>query len=164
MPIPWWLILLLIVVVVGVGCYFLYRKGKEMQERSESAQEQMRAGAQTQSLLVIDKKRMRLKDANFPKIVLDQTPKLYRRQKVPVVKVKIGPKILTMMCDDRIFDSIPVKKEIKAVINGIYIMEVKGLRSNLETAPKKKGFMAKMRDKAAAMQQEEKQNKDKKKK
>lgn len=162
--IPWWLIVLLIVAVVGVGCYFLYRKGKEMQERSESAQEQMRAGAQTQSLLVIDKKRMRLKDANFPKIVLDQTPKLYRRQKVPVVKVKIGPKILTMMCDDRIFDSIPLKKEIKAVINGIYIMEVKGLRSNLETAPKKKGFMAKMRDKAAAMQQEEKQNKDKKKK
>lgn len=42
MPIPWWLILLLIVVVVGVGCYFLYRKGKEMQERSENAQEQMR--------------------------------------------------------------------------------------------------------------------------
>lgn len=164
MPIPWWLILLLIVVVVGVGCYFLYRKGKEMQERSENAQEQMRTGAQTQSLLVIDKKRMRLKDANFPKIVLEQTPKIYRRHKVSVVKVKIGPKILTMMCDDRIFDSIPVKKEIKAVINGIYIMEVKGLRSNLEAAPKKKGFMARMRDKAAALQQEEKQNKDKKKK
>lgn len=107
---------------------------------------------------------MRLKDANFPKIVLEQTPKIYRRHKVSVVKVKIGPKILTMMCDDRIFDSIPVKKEIKAVINGIYIMEVKGLRSNLEAAPKKKGFMARMRDKAAALQQEEKQNKDKKKK
>lgn len=159
----WWVIIVLVIVIaLGVGCFFLYRKGKEMQERSESTQEQMKVGAQTQSLLVIDKKRMRLKDANLPKIVLEQTPKIYRRSKVPVVKVKIGPKILTMMCDDKIFDLIPLRKEIKAVINGIYIMDVKGLRTNLETAPKKKGFMAKMRDKAEAMQQEEKASKKKK--
>lgn len=159
----WWVIIVLVIVIaLGIGCFFLYRKGKEMQERSESTQEQMKVGAQTQSLLVIDKKRMRLKDANLPKVVLEQTPKIYRRSKVPVVKVKVGPKIVTMMCDDKIFDLIPLKKEIKAVINGIYIMDVKGLRSNLETAPKKKGFMAKMRDKAEAMQQEEKTGKKKK--
>lgn len=140
-----------ILVALAVGCVILYKKGKDMQEKSESVQEQMKATAQTQSLLVIDKKVMKMKDANLPKIVMDQTPKMYRGRKVPIVKVKIGPKIVSMMCDEKIFDLIPVKKEVKAVINGIYIMEVKGLRGNLENAePKKKGFMAKLKEKANA--------------
>lgn len=142
------IIALVILVVLGVACFFLYKKGKQMQEQSESTQAQMRQGAQTQSLLVIDKKKMRLKEANLPKIVLEQTPKYLRRSKVPIVKVKVGPKILSMICDDRIFDQIPVKKEVKAVINGIYIMEVKGLHGNVEQEPEKKGFMAKLRKKA----------------
>lgn len=142
------IIALVILVVLGVACFFLYKKGKQMQEQSESTQAQMRQGAQTQSLLVIDKKKMRLKEAGLPKIVLEQTPKYLRRSKVPIVKVKVGPKILSMICDDRIFDQIPVKKEVKAVINGIYIMEVKGLRGNVEQEPEKKGFMAKLRKKA----------------
>lgn len=146
---PTWLIVaLVILVVLGVACFFLYKKGKQMQEQSESIQEQMRQGAQVQSLLVIDKKKMPLKEANLPKIVLEQTSKLQRRAKVPIVKVKVGPKIVSMMCDDKIFDQIPVKKEVKAVINGIYIMEVKGLRGNVEAEPEKKGFMAKLRKKA----------------
>ncbi|MBQ3599922.1 MAG: hypothetical protein II992_01805 [Lachnospiraceae bacterium] len=148
----WWLIVLIVVVIaLGVGLFFLYRKGKEMQEKSAASQEQIRATAQTQSLLVIDKKRMRLKEANLPKIVLEQTPKYLRRSKVPIVKVKIGPKIVTMLCDEKIFDVIPLKKEVKAVINGIYIVDVKGLRSGLETTTKKKGFMAKVREKAETM-------------
>ena len=161
----WWLIVLIVVVIaLGVGLFFLYRKGKEMQEKSAASQEQIRATAQTQSLLVIDKKRMRLKEANLPKIVLEQTPKYLRRSKVPIVKVKIGPKVLNMICEEKIFDLIPVKKEVKAVINGIYIMDVKGLRSNLEAAPKKKGFMAKLRAKAEGMQEEKNNNDNKKKK
>ena len=135
-----------------------------MQEKSESTQREMQATAQTQSLLIIDKKRMRLKEANLPKIVLEQTPKYLRRTKVPIVKVKIGPKVLNMICEEKIFDLIPVKKEVKAVINGIYIMDVKGLRSNLEAAPKKKGFMAKLRAKAEGMQEEKNNNDNKKKK
>ena len=127
----WLIIVLIVFVILAIACFVLYRKGKELQEKSESSQEQMRAGAQTQSLLVIDKKRMRLKEANLPKIVVEQTPKYLRRSKVPVVKAKIGPKIVTMICDEKIFDLIPIKKEVKAVISGIYIMDVKGLRTNL---------------------------------
>lgn len=151
---PWLIIVLIITVVLLVGCFFLYRYGTKLQKKSESAQAEMKIGAQTQSLLVIDKKRMKLKDANLPKIVLEQTPKYLRRSKLPIVKAKIGPKIVTMICDDKIFDIIPTKKEVKAVINGIYIMDVKGLRSNLDTAPSKKGFFRKMRDKAASAAKE----------
>ena len=144
----WYVIVGIILVVLIVGCFFLYKKGKSMQEKSESTQKEMQATAQTQSLLIIDKKRMRLKEANLPKIVLEQTPKYLRRTKVPIVKVKIGPKVLNMICEEKIFDLIPVKKEVKAVINGIYIMDVKGLRGNLETKEAKKGFFAKLKEKA----------------
>lgn len=147
MPIPPWLLITIIVfILLGVACFFLYRKGKDMQEKSESTQEQMRASAQVQSLLIIDKKKMRISEANLPKIVMEQTPKYLRRSKVPVVKVKIGPKIISMICDEKIFDQVPVKKEVKAVINGIYIMEVKGLRGNTEVQEEtKKGFFAKFK-------------------
>lgn len=157
---PLWLIILLIVLIVAsVALFFLYRYGTKLQERSETNQAEMRAGAQTQSLLVIDKKRMKLKEANLPKIVVEQTPKYLRRTKVPIVKVKIGPKILTMICDEKIFDLIPLKKEVKAVINGIYIIDVKGLRSSLEAKPVKKGFMQKMREKSNAVMAEHKKTK-----
>ena len=143
----WLIILLIIVAILVVACVLLYRKGKQMQEQAETSQEQMRAGSQVQSLLVIDKKKMKLQDANLPKIVMEQSKWYMKRAKVPVVKVKIGPKIVTMLCDERIYDSIPVKKEVKAVVSGIYIMELKGVRGGIEQKEEKKGFFARFRKK-----------------
>ena len=38
-------------------------------------------------------------------------------------------------------DSVPVKKEVKAVVSGIYVIGVKGLHGKTEAKPqKKKGF------------------------
>lgn len=138
------IVLLVILVIVIALLIALYIYGNKMQKKSEDAQAQMKVGAQTTSLLVIDKKRMKLKEADLPQIVIDQTPKYLRGSKVPIVKAKIGPKIMTLMCDEKIFDLIPVKKEIKAVMNGIYIMDVKGLRSNLEAPAKKQSFLKRM--------------------
>ena len=55
---------------------------------------------------------------------------------------------MSLMCDEKIFPLLPVKKELKVVISGIYIMGVKGLHSSLEKPAKKKGFLRKMQDKA----------------
>jgi hypothetical protein len=140
------LIVLAVIVAVLVG---LMIYGRKLQKKSEASQAQMQAGAQTVSILVIDKKRMKLKEANLPKIVVDQTPKYLRGSKVPIVKAKIGPKIMTLMCDDKVFDLIPVKKEVKAVMNGIYIMDVKGLRSNLDAKPQKQKLLQRMKNKLA---------------
>ena len=79
------------------------------------------------SMLIIDKKRLKLKESGLPQIVIDQTPWYMRRTKIPVVKAKIGPKIQTLISETTIFDSIPVKKEIKAVVSGIYITEIKSV-------------------------------------
>lgn len=135
------LVVLAIVIALLIG---LYIYGNKMQKKSEEAQAQMKVGAQTTSLLVIDKKRMKLKEAGLPQLMIDQTPKYLRGSKLPIVKAKIGPKIMTLICDEKIFDLVPVKKEVKAVINGIYIMDVKGLRTGLETPAKKQGFFKRM--------------------
>jgi hypothetical protein len=63
---------------------------------------------------------------------------------VPIVKAKIGPKVMSLVCDAKIFDLIPVKKEVKAVISGIYIMDVKGLRSGLEAKKEKQSIFKKI--------------------
>lgn len=107
--------------------------------------------AQSMSMLIIDKKRMRLKDSGLPQTVIDQSPKILRRSKVPIVKAKIGPRVMTLMCDEAIFDQVPVKKEVKAVVSGIYITAVKGLRGAVDTTEqKKKGFWARTKEKALA--------------
>ena len=98
-------------------------------------------------MLIIDKGRVRLRDAGFPPIVVENTPKYLRRSKVPVVKAKVGPKVMTLMSDAQIYPIIPVKKEVKATISGIYITGVKGLRGPLDTPEKKKGFFARLRNK-----------------
>jgi hypothetical protein len=142
------LIVLIVVLVVVLGALIgLSIYGRKLQKRSEESQAQMKAGAQSVSILVIDKKRMKLTEADLPKIVIDQTPKYLRRSKVPIVKAKIGPKIMNLMCDDKIFDLIPVKKEVKAVMNGIYIMDVKGLRTNLDVKPEKQKLFARIKGK-----------------
>ena len=61
-----------------------------------------------------------------------------RRSKLPIVKAKVGPKVMTLIADDACFDMIPVKKEVKAVVSGLYITEVKGLRGPIENKDEKK--------------------------
>ena len=146
MPV-WAIVVLIILAVLLVAFIALAIYANKLQKNTEASQEQIRAGAQTYSILVIDKKRMKLKEAGFPQLVIDQTPRALRGAKVPVVKAKIGPKVTNLMCDEKIFDLIPVKKEVKAVMNGIYIMDVKGLRGGLEQKPEKQGLLKRMRSK-----------------
>lgn len=141
-----WIILLVFLVAAGIGLYFLSRYAKKLQDQQEAVSEQMRAMEQSVSMLVIDKKMMKLKDAGLPQMVVDQAPKLSKLSKVPIVKAKVGPRIMTLMCDPKIYDVIPLKKEVKAVVSGIYITNVKGLRTNLDKKPEKKKFGDKVKD------------------
>lgn len=86
------IVLIVIAVVLIAAIIFLGFWGSKQQKKAESQQAELRAAAQSMTILVIDKKYMKLKDAGFPKIVLESTPKYLRRSKVPVVKAKIGPK------------------------------------------------------------------------
>jgi len=139
------LIIGLIFVVLAIIFYFV---GRRAQKKQEESQAQLDAVKQTVSMLVIDKGKIKFKDAGFPAIVVEKTPKRYHRMKTPVVKAKVGPKIMTFMCDADIYDVIPVKKEVKATISGIYITEVKGVRGKLDTPPEKKSWWRRLNDTA----------------
>ena len=143
------IVLLVILAVLAIAAVALYFFGKKAQKKQAEQQELMEANKQTISMLIIDKKRMKLKDAGLPQMVIDQTPKLMRGSKLPIVKAKVGPQIMSLISDEKIFDSIPVKKEVKAVVSGIYITDVKGLHGKtIQQEVKKKGFFKRALEKA----------------
>ena len=135
---PLTVVLIVIAVAMLAAVIALYFVGKKAQKRQEEQNEQLAATAQTVSMLIIDKKKMRLKDSGLPAVVIEQSPKMLRRSNLPILKAKIGPKVMTLICDASIYDSIPVKKEVKAVVSGLYITEVKGLRGPIENKDEKK--------------------------
>lgn len=146
---PWVITLIVIAVVLTIAVIVLYFLGKKAQKKQAEQQEILNANRQTFSMLIIDKKRMKMRDAGLPQIVMDQVPKLMRGSKMPIVKAKVGPQIMSLICEDKIFDSVPVKKEVKAVVSGIYITDVKGLHGKIAPAPqKKKGFFKRALEKA----------------
>ena len=152
---PSTIILLVILLLLVGGCVALYFLGKKAQKKQSEQQVLLEQNKQTVSMLIIDKKRMKLKESGLPQMVIDQTPKYLRFSKVSLVKCKVGPQIMTLMCDDKIYDLIPVKKEVKAVISGIYIMDVKALHGKLPQAePTKRGkfkrWVDKLQEKAGA--------------
>ena len=117
-----------IVAVVLVGAMVaLYFVGNNLQKKQMEQREQIDAASQPATLFIIDKKIMPMRDAKLPKAVMDQAPKRYQKAKVPVVKAKIGPQIMTLICDEAIFDDVPQHGEVKVMLSGIYITSVKTL-------------------------------------
>ena len=45
---------------------------------------------------------------------------------------------MTLMCDAKVFEVLPVKKEAKVVVSGIYITSIKSVRGGLDIPEKKK--------------------------
>ena len=141
-------IVLLVVIAITIALLVaLYFMGKKTQAKKEEQDAQMAAVAQTVSMLIIDKKKLKIKDSGLPQAVIDQTPWYARMTKLPVVKAKVGPKVMTLIADESIFADIPVKKEVKATVSGIYITAVRGLRGPLEKPEGKKSWRAKLKDK-----------------
>ncbi len=140
------IIVFLIIIAVATGILTaLYFWGKKAQDRRDEQMEQMANVSQTVSMLIIDKKKMRVTQADLPAPVLEQVPWYMKASKVPVVKAKVGPKIMTLIADVEIFDQIPVKKEVKATVSGLYITGVKGLRVTKNTVEEKKGFFSRFK-------------------
>jgi len=139
-------VLLVILIIIAVAMAILYFMGRKLEKRQVEQQNMLEEAAQTVSMLVIDKKKMKIKDANLPKIVYEQTPKYLRWAKVPIVKAKIGPKVMTLLADEKVFAALPLKTEAKVVISGIYITQLKSVRGGaIPTPPKKKGFFARFK-------------------
>ena len=131
-------VLLVILVIAVIALAVLYFLGRRLEKRQVEQQQLLEMSKQTVSMLVIDKKKMKIKDSGLPKIVYEQTPKYMRWAKVPVVKAKVGPKVMTLLADERVFASLPVKTEAKVVVSGLYITEIKSVRGGRVEAPQQK--------------------------
>lgn len=140
------LVVLLIVLVV------LFIVGRRLQKRQESQQASIEAASQSMNFFIIDKKRMKLTEAGLPKMVVDQTPKYMRRTKLPILKVKVGPRVMSLICDAKVFDTLAPKQEVKATVSGIYVTSAKRVRGPVvESDPKKRKALEKQAEKEAKL-------------
>ena len=62
--------LLVILVILIVALIVLYFTGKKAQKKQEDQKAQIEAAKQTVSMLIIDKKRMPIKDSGLPQLSL----------------------------------------------------------------------------------------------
>lgn len=131
-------VLLVILVLLVIAAVALYFYGRKLQEQQASQQAAFDAAKQTVSMLVIDKKKLRISQSGLPQMVLDQQPWYTKWMKVPIVKAKVGPRIMTFMADANVFEVLPLKTECKVVISGLYITEIKSARGGIPQVPKKK--------------------------
>lgn len=126
------IIIAVILVIVLAIMYYFNRKnlGKMTQ-----AQDFINQNKTTMQIFVIDKKLEKPTPSNLTKAIYDQMSKTSRMRKMPMVKAKVGPQIVTLMCDKSVYQVLPVKKSIKVELAGIYIVKIHGM--NLADKKKK---------------------------
>lgn len=148
---PWWGWLLIGIGALIVGFIaFVVIFGRKMQKKQADAEQQMEAAKQTVSILVIDKAKKKMKESGLPESVLAQAPKYARNMKIPVVKAKIGTRVMTLIADQGIYEILPVKKTCTVSMSGIYITELKAVRGgSVPKIQKKKGWFARLKEKVA---------------
>ena len=143
-------IILLVILAVLIGVLIaLYFFGRRMQDRQEQQSAQLQASKQPFVIMAVDKKRLKLKESGLPDEVIAQTPWYAKRAKVPIVKAKVGNRFMNLIADESVFDLIPINKQVKAMISGIYIVEVRGMRGQklVNDNPKKKSWFGRQMDK-----------------
>ncbi|OON97739.1 MAG: hypothetical protein ATN31_01295 [Candidatus Epulonipiscioides saccharophilum] len=136
-----WLVALIWVIVIGAILTGLYFWGKRIQGRLDQQQAMINEHKQATQIFVIDKKKDKLANINLPKMVKEQIPKKQAKRQMPVVIAKIGPQILTLLCDESVYNVLPVKKTCKVELAGVLIVSV---LSGKLPQPTKTGFRQKM--------------------
>jgi len=119
--VEWWhlYIILGIVAAAAAGAFFFFRK--KLRKKMDDQQTLVNQHKVATNILVLEKKRIKVANANMPKSVIEQIPRIYKVRKVPVVKAKIGPQVIDLLCDESIFDKLPERKTVRVDLAGIFI-------------------------------------------
>lgn len=134
----WFDIMVLIIIIVCAimaGLYFLNRWAFK---KMNAQQEIVDRSKQTTNAFIIDKKKDKIKNVNLPKMVIDNVPKIYKFINMYFVQAKVGPQIVTLICDKRIYEAMPLKKNVKIEIAGLYITNIVGMKSVEQVKAEKK--------------------------
>ena len=136
-----WTIFWIVIAILAAVLAGLYFWGRKLQTKYDEQQQLIKDNKQSATIFVIDKKKDHVTNLKLPKQMKDQLPWIYKKRKMPVVIAKIGPQIQTLMCDQKVYDSIPTKKQIKVELAGILIVNV--LSGKLPETKKNKFFSKK---------------------
>ena len=140
--------LVLAVIVIGLVIFGFYMLNKKLYAKYDEQEQLISKTKQMASIYIIDKKKDRITNINMPKAAMDQVPFIYKYIKMYFVQAKIGPQIMTLMCDKKVYNAIPLKKNIKVELAGIYIVSVAGMKSEEELKTLKKEKKAKAKEAA----------------
>ena len=110
---------ILVVALLLVGLYFL---GNRLQKKQNESQALIQQNRQTVSAMVIDKKKLKLTESNLPKQAIEGVPFYLKIRKMPMAKVKVGPQFMTLLCDPKVYEALPLKRVVKLEVAGAYIM------------------------------------------
>ena len=126
------IIIIIVLALLCVGMYFLNKRGMRKMIQAQDFIDQNRTTVQ---IFVIDKRQEKPSPSNMPKAVYAQMPKTAKMRKTNLVRAKVGPQIVTLMCDKPVYQVLPVKKNVKVDLAGMYIVGITGM--NLEDKKKK---------------------------
>lgn len=120
-----YILILIVLVLIGVG-FVAYRIIKnKVQKKMDDQQQLVNQHKVPASILVLEKRKDKIANANIPKSVIEQIPKVYKIKKVPIVKAKIGAQVMDLLCDDDVFDKLPERKTVRVDLAGIFIAAIK---------------------------------------
>ena len=126
------IIALVVIVIIGALLYFF---NKKTYKKVIEAQDFIEQNKIKTSIFVINKKFEKPTEKNMPKAIYEKLPKMSKLRKMPIIKAKVGPQIVTLMSDKNVYDVLQVKKTVKVELAGIYIVKIIGM--NLEDKKKK---------------------------
>lgn len=82
----------------------------------------------TTTLIVLGKGKKKPKDSSLPQYAIDALPVLIRDSELPMLKVKIGAKIMTVVCENEVFEKVKPGDYVKAEMAGMVIEKAKALK------------------------------------
>jgi len=141
----WTDILIIVFAVLAVIVAALYFLNKWASKKNNEQQSVIEKTKQSTTIFVIDKKRDKAQNVTLPKAITDNLPKMAKTMKMNFVKAKVGPQIVTLMSDKRIYSMIETQKSYKVELAGIYIVSVKGMKTahEMKEAAKEKSVKEK---------------------
>lgn len=143
-------IAIIVIVVLALVVFGLYKLNQWASKKMTEQESLIQSSKQQASIFVIDKRRDKAENVNMPKVFYENMNAVNKRMKMNFVKAKVGPQIVTLMCDKHIFNNLEVQKTYKVEIAGLYIVSVKGLKSasEIKQIAKDKKEKAKKEEKA----------------
>lgn len=117
----------ILVILTVIAVFFVVYKllKKRMQKKMDEQQVLVNQHKMPASILVLEKRKDKISNANVPRSVIEQIPKVYKIKKIPIVKAKVGPQVMDLLCDEDIFEKLPLRKTVRVDLAGIFIAGIR---------------------------------------